>query len=106
MSADLEKKLHRTIADVTNGIETLSLHTAIAKMIELNNELTKGSGGAPRKAIETLVILLSPFAPHLAEELWCRGLGWYAPTLDDIDRWLERVLPPPAAQGGLPTPPA
>lgn len=72
VSADLEKKLHRTIADVTNGIETLSLHTAIAKMIELNNELTKGTGGVPRKAIETLVVLLSPFAPHLAEELWQR----------------------------------
>lgn len=36
-----------------------------------------------------------------------RGLGWYAPTLDDIDRWLRGVLAPPsAAQGGLPTPPA
>ncbi|MFO1069566.1 MAG: alpha/beta hydrolase [Geminicoccaceae bacterium] len=35
-----------------------------------------------------------------------RGLGWYAPTLDDIDRWLERVLPPATAQGVLPTPPA
>lgn len=80
LSADLEKKLHRTIADVTNGIETLSLHTAIAKMIELNNELTKlpaggpggSGGGTPRKAIETLLVLLSPFAPHLCEELWQR----------------------------------
>jgi leucyl-tRNA synthetase len=67
---DLEKKLHRTIADVTSGIETLSLHTAIAKMIELNNDLTKVPGGPPRHAVETLLVLLSPFAPHICEELW------------------------------------
>lgn len=67
---DLDKKLHRTIAEVTSGIESLSLHTAIAKMIELNNDLTKLAGGVPRKAVETLLVLLSPFAPHLCEELW------------------------------------
>ncbi|HYC99971.1 MAG TPA: leucine--tRNA ligase [Phycisphaerales bacterium] len=73
-SVELEKKLHRTTADVTEGIETLSLHTAISKLIELNNDLTKlaADGPIPRRAAETITLLLAPFAPHLAEELWAK----------------------------------
>ena len=69
---EIEKRLHRTIAGVTDDIAKLSLHTAIAKLIELNNELLKVPGAAPRRAVETLLLLLSPFAPHLCEELWSR----------------------------------
>ncbi|MDJ0114869.1 class I tRNA ligase family protein, partial [Rhodococcus erythropolis] len=48
-------------------------NTAAAKLIEYNNHLTKAfPGGAPRAAVEPLVLMLAPLAPHLAEELWSR----------------------------------
>jgi len=70
--AELEKKLHRTIAGVTSDIENLALHTAISKLIELNNDLTKAAaeGPLPRRAAEVITLLAAPFAPHIAEELW------------------------------------
>jgi len=73
-SAELQKKLHRTIAGVTNDIEGLALHTAISKLIELNNDLTKlaAEGPIPRRAAEVITQLLAPFAPHVAEELWSK----------------------------------
>jgi leucyl-tRNA synthetase len=58
---------------VRNDLENLRFNTAIAKLIELNNHLTK-LGGCPRDAADRLVLLLAPLAPHLAEELW-RKLG-------------------------------
>ena len=66
---DQLKVIHRTIAGVTHDIETLSFNTAIAKLMEFTNFFTK-SDKHPRFAMETLLLLLSPFAPHLAEELW------------------------------------
>jgi leucyl-tRNA synthetase len=63
------KVVHRTIAGVTHDIQTLSFNTAIAKLMEFTNFFTK-SDKHPRFAMETLLLLLSPFAPHLAEELW------------------------------------
>lgn len=70
--ADLHKLLHRTIAGVTQDITNIALHTAIAKLIELNNALTKhcATAPAPRSVIEPMLILLSPFCPHICEELW------------------------------------
>jgi leucyl-tRNA synthetase len=61
--------LHRTIRDVTQDIERLSCNTAIARMMEFTNVFMK-EDVRPRAAMEKLVLLLSPFAPHLAEELW------------------------------------
>ncbi len=60
---------HRTIAAVTNDIETHGFNTAIARMMEFVNFFTKESV-RPRAAMADFVLLLSPFAPHLAEELW------------------------------------
>lgn len=65
--------LHRTIQGVTQDIERLGFNTAIAKMMEFTNYFTK-EAVRPRQAMETFVLLLSPFAPHLAEELW-QALG-------------------------------
>jgi leucyl-tRNA synthetase len=65
--------LHRTIQGVTQDIERLAFNTAIAKMMEFTNFFTK-EPVRPRQAMETFVLLLSPFAPHLAEELW-QALG-------------------------------
>ena len=54
--------------------ESLQFNTAIAKLIELNNALTKESadGAAPRAIVEPLVLMTAPVAPHIAEELWSR----------------------------------
>jgi leucyl-tRNA synthetase len=68
-----ERVLHRTIDGVRTDLEQLRFNTAIAKLIELNNHLTK-LGGCPREAADRLVLMLAPLAPHLAEELW-RMLG-------------------------------
>ncbi|HTU25545.1 MAG TPA: leucine--tRNA ligase [Pirellulales bacterium] len=64
-----DRVLHRTIQAVTQDIERMSFNTAIAKMMEFTNFFFK-CDMRPRAAMERLVLLLSPFAPHLAEELW------------------------------------
>jgi leucyl-tRNA synthetase len=69
LSAELKKILHKTIKKVGEDIEALRLNTAISAMMELTNALTKENCHS-RHAIEPLLIMLSPFAPHLAEELW------------------------------------
>jgi leucyl-tRNA synthetase len=68
---DTQRVLHRTIAAVREELEHLRFNTAIAKLIELNNHLTK-LGGCPAAIADTLVVMLAPFAPHVAEELWAR----------------------------------
>jgi len=67
----VEKLLHRTIDKVAGDIERLALNTAIAAMIEFVNLATK-SGGLTRDQISSFAVMLSPFAPHLAEELWSK----------------------------------
>jgi leucyl-tRNA synthetase len=63
--------LHATIKKVTTDLGTLSFNTAIAQMMVCVNELTAAEK-RPVSAVRTLLILLSPFAPHIAEELWER----------------------------------
>ena len=70
--------LHRTIKKVGEDIAGLRFNTAIAELIKLNNELNK-LDVVPKKTAETIVILLAPFAPHLAEQLWAT-LG-HAPSV-------------------------
>ncbi|MBM2615256.1 leucine--tRNA ligase [Actinoplanes sp. LDG1-06] len=65
----VRKQVHRTIAGVREDMDELRFNTAIAKLIELTNTLTP-LPSASREAVEPLVLMLSPFAPHLAEELW------------------------------------
>ena len=61
----------RTIAEVTTEYENLRVNTAISRLIVLNNHLTS-LDAVPREAIEPLVLMLSPVAPHICEELWSR----------------------------------
>ncbi|MGH7265486.1 MAG: sulfatase-like hydrolase/transferase, partial [Candidatus Rokuibacteriota bacterium] len=68
---ETRRKLHRTIDFVRTEIDALRFNTAIARLIELNNHLTK-EGRTPREVAEPLVLMLSPFAPHVGEELWRR----------------------------------
>jgi len=72
--ADL-RALHKTIAGVRSDYVGLRFNTAGAKLIELNNHVTKTYGSAaatPRALAEPLVLMLAPLCPHIAEELWQR----------------------------------
>ena len=76
----LRRKTHQTIARVTDDFEKLDLNTNVAALMELLNALSEFSAEpdkasppevfAVREAIEALVVMLAPFAPHIAEEMW------------------------------------
>jgi leucyl-tRNA synthetase len=80
----LRRKTHQTIARVTDDFEKLDLNTNVSALMELSNALgefavepAKASAAeafAAREAIEALVVMLAPFSPHVAEEMW-EGLG-------------------------------
>ena len=72
-TADENRVLHQTIRAVTEDIAKLSFNTAIARMMEFTNHFTSATE-RPREVLEKFVLLLSPFAPHMAEELW-QALG-------------------------------
>lgn len=67
----LDRQLHKTIKKVGEDIAALRFNTAIAELIKLNNEIT-GLKEIPHTLASTFVLLLAPFAPHLAEEIWQR----------------------------------
>ncbi|MDQ3147945.1 MAG: leucine--tRNA ligase [Actinomycetota bacterium] len=72
---DLRRLLHRTIAAVGDDMAAMRFNTALAKLIELNNALTRALGDTrpcPAEVAETLVLMVAPLAPHVAEELWSR----------------------------------
>jgi leucyl-tRNA synthetase len=73
MDEATDRLLHKTIDGVTSDMGGMRFNTAIAKLIEWNNHLTR-VGGCPSEAADRFVLLLAPLAPHLAEELW-RLLG-------------------------------
>jgi leucyl-tRNA synthetase len=70
--ADLLRAMHKTIQDVTNGIEAFGFNAAIARLYAFTNVLakSKASKQAQRQAIMVLAQLMSPMTPHLAEEIW------------------------------------
>jgi len=68
-TTELSRKLHKTIKRVTDGMETMSYNTAIAALIELNNDLVQRDT-VPRPVAEAMTLLLAPMAPHIAEEFW------------------------------------
>jgi leucyl-tRNA synthetase len=73
LDTDTLRLLHRTIAGVSEDYAALRNNTAVAKLIEYTNHLTKQHrDSVPRAAAEPLVLMLAPLAPHLAEELWER----------------------------------
>ncbi len=65
------RALHTAIAGVRDSMDALRLNTPIARITELTNHITSTyASGAPRALAEPLVLMVAPFAPHLAEELW------------------------------------
>jgi leucyl-tRNA synthetase len=100
----VERKLHRTIKQVTEQLPDLQYNTAIAAMMEYLNAARAGGRRAARAEVEPLVQLVAPFAPHLAEELWERlghegsifdGANWpaYDParTVEDTVNYAVQV---------------
>ena len=72
---DQERLRHRLIHDITTRLDNLSLNTVISGFMEHTNTmqaLAKSEGGINKTILETLAIILSPFAPHIAEEIWER----------------------------------
>ena len=69
---ELVKIRHKLVYDITQRLEGFSLNTVISGFMEYNNKLIDLSkkGGVDKKTLETYVLLLAPFAPHIAEELW------------------------------------
>ncbi len=70
-TGELGQLLNRTIKQVTTEMEEMRPNTAISQLIVLNNALT-GLKAVPREAAEDLVLMLSPIAPHICEELWAK----------------------------------
>ena len=87
----LRRKTHQTVARVTNDFEHLHLNTSVAALMELFNELSDfdvqpatasaADVFAVREALESLALMLTPFSPHIGEELWER-LGHSGGLLD------------------------
>jgi leucyl-tRNA synthetase len=80
----LRRKTHQTILQVTDDIETFSFNTALARLMELKNtmqdfrETDVRHSAAWTEAVNSLLLMLAPFTPHIAEELWSRIGGEYS----------------------------
>ena len=86
-----QRLLARTIRDVSDDVEALQFNTAIAKLMVFVRDVAK-DGPLPRAAAEGFVLLLAPFAPHVAEELWER--------LGHRESLARAPWPEPSARGG------
>jgi leucyl-tRNA synthetase len=81
---EIERKLHQTIARVSDGLERFSWNTAIAALMELKNLLRPAARegrigrAAWDEAARTMLLLMAPFTPHIAEELWAKIGGAYS----------------------------
>ena len=81
---DLDRRLHRTIAGVAEDIDALTFNKAVAKLYELTNAIEKAKPSASRTtAIRTLVRVVAPMVPHIAEQAWAQmgGEGLIADAL-------------------------
>jgi leucyl-tRNA synthetase len=103
---DTLRLLHQTIKKVTEDLDAMRFNTAIASMMELSNCLTK-LPVRPRGVLNPFVLILSPFAPHLAEELWSvlghsQTLAYEPwPTYDEAQTRAEEIDVPVQINGKL-----
>ena len=69
---EMIKVRHRMVHDITTRLENFSLNTVVSGFMEYNNKMIEMSknGGIDKETLKTAVLLLSPFAPHICEELW------------------------------------
>jgi leucyl-tRNA synthetase len=88
---DQSKVVHETIKKVTEDIEGMRYNTAISALMIMNNEVMKWEV-KPLESLHTFAILLSPFAPHMAEELWERLGGTQTLAFESWPEWDEKWL--------------
>ena len=69
---EVERKLHQTIRQLSEQLPKLQYNTAVAALMEYLNTVRAGGRQAARSEVEALVVMVAPFAPHIAEELWER----------------------------------
>ena len=70
---ETERLRHKLVMDITKRLEAFSLNTVVSGFMEYNNkmyDIAKKQGGIDRELIETMTILLAPFTPHVASEIW------------------------------------
>ena len=105
---EMIKQRHRMVADITMRLESFSLNTVISGFMEYNNkfiEIAKKEGGIDKETLETIAVLLSPFAPHFAEEMWEQlghtetifKAGW--PTYDEAQMKDDEIEVPVQING-------
>ena len=105
---EMIKQRHRMVADITMRLESFSLNTVISGFMEYNNkfiEIAKKEGGIDKETLETIAVLLSPFAPHFAEEIWEQlghtetifKAGW--PTYDEAQMKDDEIEVPVQING-------
>ena len=98
--ADLRRLTHQTIRKVSEDIESFAFNTALAALMTFSNGLSAAKNPsvvhteAWREAIEALILLLAPIAPHLSEELWARIGGEYSVHERDWPQWDEATARP------------
>ncbi len=87
-SKEMIRIRHKMVYDITQRLETFSLNTVVSGFMEYTNKMIEMSkkGGIDKETLETAVILMAPFAPHLAEELW-QACGHETSVFDN--RWPE-----------------
>jgi leucyl-tRNA synthetase len=94
---ELQRAVHQTLRKVTGDMERFSYNTMVAALMELSNTLQRlragEAAGTPewREALETLVLMLAPGAPHLAEELWERLGKPYSVHQQPWPQWNEEL---------------
>ena len=107
-SKEMIKERHKLVYDVTTRLESFSLNTVISAFMEHNNkliEIAKKEGGIDKETLSTVAVLLSPFAPHVAEELWEQlghegsvfKAGW--PTYDENEMKDDEIQVPVQING-------
>ena len=91
--AQARRKLHQTIEKVHNDLDRFKFNTAIAAMMELSNHLSQAwsrrevDAALWRECVEKFLLLLAPFAPHVAEELWERTGHSYSIHNQTFPKW-------------------
>jgi leucyl-tRNA synthetase len=110
---DVERRVHQTILKVSNSIEAFSFNTAVAALMTLKNDLraafreSKVGADAWSEAVKSLLLLMAPITPHVAEELWARlGLPYSIHQQDwpryDAEKAAEEVTTLVVMKNGKP----